>query len=182
VHNTSQGFNALAMPVVIKEIDGRKAFAFNGRQQFESDFGLPTTMTGNPVYSISAIVASPSPKENECVIDLNNSWGELEKIILGYGTSPQSGITMHHGWYEDMGVNDLPAGEKWNHLVVTFDGYKEKIYLNGVFIKEKDIFLNVGECKKMTLGSKFGEEHYFSGYLHSLKVYDIVLSEDDIIQ
>ncbi len=178
--NPEQGFDALGMPVVIKEIDGRKAFVFNGRQQYQSDFGLPNTMTGNPSYTISAWIASTNPKENECIIDMNESWGELHKIILGYGTSPRSGITMHHGWYEDMGLKELPTGETWNYVVVTFDGYKERIYLNGVFIKEKDIFLAVGECNKLTLGAKFDGEHPFGGCLHSLKVYDTVVSAEDI--
>ncbi|MDR1783402.1 MAG: family 43 glycosylhydrolase [Dysgonamonadaceae bacterium] len=173
--DVSKGFNAVAMPVEIKEIGGKKAFAFNGRQQFESDFGLPSTMKGNPAYTVSALILSPSPAENECVIDLNESWEELGKIVLGYGTSPRSGITMHSGWYEDMGVKNLPAGEKWTNVVVTFDGYKEKIYINGEFIREKDIFLNVAECNKMTLGIKFDGEHPFKGYLHSLKVYDKVV-------
>ena len=180
IHAKNQGFDAFAMPVVVKEIDGKKAFAFNGRQQFRSDFELPGTMTGNPAYTISAwVIASPNPNENECMIDLNTSGGELHKIIAGFGTSPRSGITMHHGWYEDMGFEQLPTAEKWNHLVITFDGYKEKIYLNGNFVKEKDIFLVVAECKTMTLGTKFNGEHPFGGYIHSLKIYDTVIKEED---
>lgn len=173
--NPEQGFDALAMPVAVKEFDGERAFSFNGKQQFRSDFGLPSTMSGNPVYTISALVASETPKENECIIDFNDSWGELQKIIIGYGSSPRSGITMHYGWYEDMGLDLFPTGNKWKHLVITFDGYKEKIYLDGELMKEKDIFLNVGDCKKMTLGSTHNGEQPFSGYLRSLKVYDVVI-------
>ncbi len=177
--NKTQGFDAEAMPVQVQEFNGKKAFAFNRRQQYTSDFGLPT-MSGNPAYTISAWIASPSPKENECIIDFNESWGELQKVIFGYGTSPMSGITMHHGWYEDMGLKELPTGTEWQHVVVTFDGYMEKIYINGQFMREKDILLTVAPCEKLTLGMKFEGEHPFGGYLHSLKVYDTVASEEDI--
>ncbi len=180
--NKSEGFNAYGMPVTVKEFNGKKAFAFNGEQDFKSDFGLPETMNGNPPYTISAWVASSNHKENECIIDLNDSWGELQKIIFGYGTSPRSGITMHHGWYEDMGLENLPEPGSWNRITVTFDGYKEKIYLNGHFVKEKDILLTVEECKELTLGRKSDGQHPFAGYLHSLKVYDTVLSEEEIAQ
>lgn len=179
--NKEQTFNAQGMAVAIKLFNGKRAFAFNGRQQFKSTFGLPLTMQGNAPYTISAWVASPTPKENECIIDLNESWGELQKIILGYGTSPQSGITMHHGWYEDMGIPNMKPDDTWQHVVVTFDGYKEKIYINGSFIKEKDIYLCVAPCKQVTLGTKSDGDHPFSGYLHALKVYDTVLSREEIM-
>lgn len=180
--NPKQGFNAKAMAVSVADYKGRNAFVFSRRQRFESDFGLPATMSGNAPYSLAAWVASSaSANENECIIDLNESYGELSKIILGYGTSPRSGITMHYGWYEDMGLDDMPPKGEWTNIVVTFDGYKEKIYINGALVKEKDIFLNLGECKTMVVGAKSDGEHPFGGYLHALKLYDVVVSEADII-
>ncbi|MBK5720118.1 family 43 glycosylhydrolase [Dysgonomonas sp. Marseille-P4677] len=180
--DTKQGFNAISMAVPIKDHKSKKAFAFNGYQQFKSDFGLPETMTGNAPYSVSAWIASPYPKENECIIDINESYGELEKIIFGYGTSDRSGITMHHGWYEDMGIKDMETSDEWKHIAVTFDGYKERIYINGIFVKEKDIFLRVGKSERLTLGTKFDGEHQFRGYLHSLQFYDIPLKQEQITE
>jgi hypothetical protein len=170
------------MPVSVIRHKGKNAFEFNGRQHFESDFGLPLTMSGNAPYTLFACVASSGgTNENECIIDLNESYGELSKIILGYGRSPRSGITMHYGWYEDMGLDIFPPEGEWTNIVVTFDGYKEKIYINGAFVKEKDIFINVGECRTMTLGVKSDGEHPFSGYLHSLKLFDVAIDEKKII-
>lgn len=177
-----QGFDAKSMAVTVKEYRNKLAFAFNGYQQFKSDFGLPATMTGNAPYSISAWIASSEPKENECILDINEAYGEIEKIIFGYGTSPRSGITMHHGWYEDMGIKDMKTDDNWKHIVVTFDGYKEKIYINGSFIQEKDIFLRVAKSDRLTLGTKFDGEHQFRGYLHSLRFYDTPLKQEDITE
>lgn len=172
--DATKGFNAEGMAVEVKTHRGKRAFAFNGRQEFTSDFGLETINVNSP-YTISAWVSSAAPKENEIFIDLNTSWHELGKITVGYGTSDRSGITLHNGWYEDMGLDSIPKGDDWQHLVVTFDGYMEKLYLNGRLVKEKDIFLLVGPCDKMTLGCKHGGEFPFAGYLHKLEVYDVAL-------
>lgn len=40
-------------------------------------------------------------------------------------------------------------------------------------VKEKDIFLLVEDCDKMTLGCKSTVEFPFYGYLHKLEVYDV---------
>lgn len=178
--NKEQGFDAVGMAVPVKNHKGKSAFAFNGYQDFRSDFGLPKTMTGNAPYTISAWISSANPKENECILDINASHKEISKITLGYGTSPQSGITMHYGWYEDMGIKDMKVDDEWKHVVITFDGYMEKIYINGEFVREKDIFLRVGESKKMTLGRKFDGQHPFFGYLHSIRFYDTPMCEKEI--
>lgn len=167
-----KGFDAKGMAVEVKTHKGKKAFAFNGYQDFKSDFGLPTINVNSP-YTISAWVSSAKPKENEIFIDLNSSWAELGKITVGYGTSERSGITLHNGWYEDMGLDSIPDTDDWQHIVVTFDGYMEKIYINGQLVKEKDIFLLVEDCDKITLGCKSNGEFPFYGYLHKLEVYDI---------
>lgn len=180
--NKEQGFDAYAMAVPVKDYKGKTAFAFDGYQQFKSDFGLPETMQGNAPYSISAWIASPNPKANECILDINQAYGELEKIIFAYGTDPRGGITMHHGWYEDMGIKEMKPDSEWKHIAITFDGYMEKIYINGKFVQEKDIFLCVAPCKKMTLGAKFDDDHRFGGYLNSLKFYDTPLEPEQITE
>lgn len=180
VEDETRKFNATGMGVAVKKYKGKQAFEFNGYQHFRSNFGLPGTMSGNPPYTLSFWLSSGTEKELNQIIDLNEAWNELGKIAAGYGTSPRSGITMHYGWYEDMGFDEFPQTDELQHLVITFDGYKEKIYLNGELLKEKDIFLLVGPCKVMTLGCKSGGENPFTGYLHSLTVYDIPMSEEEI--
>lgn len=178
--NKSKGFNAFSMAVPVKKYKDRLAFAFDGYQMFKSDFGLPNTIGGNSPYTISAWIASANPKENECILDINEGYKEIEKIILGYGTSPTSGITMHYGWYEDMGLKDLKPTDQWQHVAIVFDGFMEKIYINGQLMREKDIFLRVAESKVLTLGCKFDGEHPFRGYLNSLQMYDTPLNENQI--
>jgi len=178
--NPEQGFNATATAIPVKLVQGKKAFAFDGTQTFRSDFGLPATMNGNCPYTIAAWIQSEKPAEFEFLLDLNDAYGELEKIIFGYGTNKERGITMHHGSYEDQGLPTMNTGSQWFHLVATFNGYMERIYLNGKLMAEKNSFLRVVPCQIITLGTKFDGENPFKSNLHSLNVYDTPLDAGQI--
>ncbi len=172
--------NGINLPVVLKA--DRSAFAFNGSQQFRSDFGLPPTMAGNSPYTIEAWVLNPEADDTECIVDLVAAYGELEKISFGNGTNPDRGLVGHNGSFEDMGLPEAarPTGQ-WKHIAVTFDGYMERIYIDGQQVKEKDIVLRLPEKSDfITLGQQLTGESPFSGYLHSLKIYDTPRSAEEI--
>jgi hypothetical protein len=169
-----------SLPVELKA--NRKAFTFNGSQQFRSDFGLPTTMTGNSPYTIEAWVLNPEADDTECIVDLVAAQGELEKISFGNGTNPDRGLIGHNGSFEDMGLPEAaePTGQ-WKHIAVTFDGYMERIYIDGQEVKAKDIVLRLPEESEfITLGQQLTGESPFTGYLHALKIYDIARSAEEI--
>lgn len=63
-------FEARKAPVIIDEIQGKKAFRFEGRQCFRSSFMLPATLRDNVPYTLEAWVLNPELSENECVADL----------------------------------------------------------------------------------------------------------------
>ncbi|MBP1615600.1 MAG: glycoside hydrolase family 43 [Bacteroidetes bacterium] len=56
----------------------------------------------------------------------------------------------------------------------------EKVYLNGKKMKEKDIVLLLPKGEYITLGKTAIGDWPFTGYLHSLKVYDTPFSEKEI--
>lgn len=160
----------------------RKAFSFNGSQQFRSDFGLPPTMTGNSPYTIEAWMLNPEADDTECIVDLVAAHGELEKITFGNGTNPDRGLIGHNGSFEDMGLPEAarPTGQ-WKHIAVTFDGYMERIYIDGQEVKAKDIVLRIPEKSDfITLGQQLTGESPFTGYLHALKIYDTARSAEEI--
>ncbi|OFY40711.1 MAG: glycoside hydrolase [Bacteroidetes bacterium GWF2_40_14] len=175
IKSDNQFFKALFEGAMIENIQGKKAFAFDTLNIYRSNFGLPPTMKANAPYTVIAWVYSSSPRKNEYFIDINDAQGELEKIIVGYGTCERSGITMHHGWFEDIGVKELSGDTEWKHIAVTFDGYIEKVYINGQQVAEKNIFLNIVQSQNITLGAKSTGEFPFRGKLHSLKFYDTPL-------
>ena len=124
-------------------------------------------------YTLEAWVLNDSISENECVADFTTSHDELEKIMLVNGTEPRCGVINHYGWYEDAGYKDMKelAG-KWQHIYICFDGRMEQVYINGKLVSEKDIQLLVKPSQFITLGRNAEGDWPFTGYLHSLKLWD----------
>lgn len=167
------GFEVQSEPVVVKEQQGKKAFRFDGKQYFRSNFPLPATLLDNAPYTLEAWILNPELAENECIADFTSSHDELEKIMLVNGTEPRCGMMNHYGWYEDVGYKDAHTlAGKWQHVYVSFDGRIEKVYINGQLISNKDIKILVKPIQFVTLGRNAENEWPFSGYLHSLKLWD----------
>ena len=166
-------FEALKAPVVVKETEGKKAFHFDGSQLFRSSFSLPATLQDNAPYTLEAWVLNDSIAENECVADFTTSHDELEKIMLVNGTEPRCGVINHYGWYEDAGYKGMKElTGRWQHIYICFDGRMEQVYINGEQVSGKDIQLLVKPSQFVTLGRNADGEWPFTGYLHSLKLWD----------
>ena len=166
-------FEALKAPVVVKETEGKKAFHFDGSQLFRSSFSLPATLQDNAPYTLEAWVLNDSIAENECVADFTTSHDELEKIMLVNGTEPRCGVINHYGWYEDAGYKGMKElTGRWQHIYICFDGRMEQVYINGEQVSGKDIQLLVKPTQFVTLGRNAEGEWPFTGYLHSLKLWD----------
>ena len=166
-------FEALKTPVVVKETEGKKAFHFDGSQLFRSSFSLPATLQDNAPYTLEAWVLNDSIAENECVADFTTSHDELEKIMLVNGTEPRCGVINHYGWYEDVGYKGMKElTGRWQHIYICFDGRMEQVYINGEQVSGKDIQLLVKPSHFVTLGRNAEGEWPFTGYLHSLKLWD----------
>ena len=166
-------FEALKAPVVVKETEGKKAFHFDGSQLFRSSFSLPATLQDNAPYTLEAWVLNDSIAENECVADFTTSHDELEKIMLVNGTEPRCGVINHYGWYEDAGYKGMKElTGRWQHIYICFDERMEQVYINGEQVSGKDIQLLVKPSQFVTLGRNAEGEWPFTGYLHSLKLWD----------
>lgn len=173
-------FEALKNPVLVKDMEGKKAFHFEGSQFFRSSFMLPATLRDNAPYTLEAWVLNDSIAENECVADFTSSHDELEKIMLVNGTEKRCGVLNHYGWYEDVGYPEMATlASKWQHIYVSFDGRMERVYINGQLISEKDIQILVKPIQFVTLGRNAENNWPFTGYLHSLKLWDEYLPYEE---
>lgn len=172
-HGIEGYFETHKAPSIIKEVEGKKSFSFDGQQVFQSNFSLPATLLDNAPYTLEAWILNDSIAENECVADFTTSHDELEKIMLVSGTEPRCGVINHYGWYEDAGYKDMKelAG-KWQHIYICFDGRMEQVYINDKLISEKDIQLLIKPSQYVTLGQNAERNWPFTGYLHSLKLWD----------
>lgn len=172
-HGLKGAFETQREPAVVEEMGGRKAVRFDGKQVYQSNFALPATLRDNAPYTLEAWILNPELAENECIADFTTSHNEMEKIMFVNGTDPRCGVLNHYGWYEDVGYKEASSlAGKWQHWYVTFDGRIERVYLNDRLISEKDIQLLVKPSQFVTLGRNAEGNWPFTGYLHSLKLYD----------
>jgi len=171
--------NGTFSPIVVTEIQGRRAVPFDSLSHLASDFALPARFRDNVPYRLEATLLNPTIELNECVADFTSTHDELEKLMLVNGTEPRCGIMNHYGWYEDAGypadtTRHLPGitalQGQWQHYVAEFDGRIERIWINDQLISEKDLQLMIKPSQRVSLGLNAEHEWPFTGYLHSLRL------------
>lgn len=168
--------------IVVEVKKGKYAFYFNGQQSLRSNFSLPKTMTYNAPYTITAWTLNPQVGNIETVAEFTERRNDLATIEFRQGRDRSNGLVAHNASFENSGApRECISGEgEWQHWVVTFDGYNERVYLNGKLIIEKNMFLMIRPEGNITLGASMDGGNKFSGYLHSLQFYDKSFTEADV--
>lgn len=174
-------FTVQGSPVNVVLKQKRTAFLMDGTSTLTSNFAMPATLQGNSPYSVEAWILNPELNEQEVIADLNRAGGELEKIAVGYGSESALGLVNHNGSFENIGIRDLKGGDEWIHLVSTYDGFMERIYLNGKMVMEKNIVLRLPlGSDPLTIGCDAFGSAPFTGYLSELSVYDTPLTGEQV--
>lgn len=74
--------------------------------------------------------------------------------------------------------------DKWDHLAGTYADGKHKFYINGKFVSERDFDISLNTNEEFLIGAGSNEtrnHHYhFEGIIDEVRLYDRVLSEDEI--
>ncbi|MBQ7157625.1 MAG: family 43 glycosylhydrolase [Bacteroidaceae bacterium] len=168
-------------PIHVRVKDGKWALFFNGTQKLTSSFTLPNTMCYNAPYTICATALSTNTGAISTIASLSSSRADLANTELRLGSEPSSGLVNHNGSFESCGASDIikAAEGKWHNWVVTFDGWKERVYLDGKQIHEQNNFIMVRPDGRITIGSDSNGTHNFMGYLCDLSImnYSVTPSE-----
>ncbi len=123
------------------------------------------------------------PAQGEVFLLSNGGWQERWKISLpGHGkpvftTNATSGISdMDSG-----DGNELQVGT-WTHVTMVHDGAKDKIYMNGALVAEKDVTgaLNSTNYPLGIGNDPIGGGLYFNGSLDDIQIYNRALSDQEI--
>lgn len=148
-----------------------------------SDRQVPQQLSWNGAYSVAVWVRNPTfDKANDCIF----SWCNRE--IFGLANSYQAlfynagayGAAAHLDGHYDMAYKSIPAADKWHHIVLTFDGMIEKIYVDGKLDNSQMMTLSSAITgAKMIIGASDVGEH-FSGWMASLQFFDFALSQERI--
>lgn len=168
--------------VSITEEDGIKVFQFtNGALILNKP--VPESLAWNGAFTVSAWVKNPEvAQDGECLA----SWCDRYKFGLAnsynafFYNSSNYGAAAHLDAHFDMPYKQVPEADKWHHLVLTFDGVTERVYVDGKLDNAQIMTLaSQVENAKLIIGSSDAGEGY-SGYLASLKFYDHGMEYEEI--
>lgn len=162
-------------PVYVKNYQGKKAFFLNGSASLRSTFTVPQSLAGNSPYTVSMWINNPNIDRFENVVAWSKGNQDISKAIFGYGTDAQRGAVIHGAW-PDMGFKTLPLADHWHHIIISFDGYMERIYVDGQLQREENRMLFVNPADYFVVGASDLLDQHFSGYLADFKVANVDLS------
>jgi len=169
---------------ISKDENGIKAVKFV-KGELLLDKAVPERLAWNGSFTVATWVKNPTiEKEGECLASwcnrrihgLANSYNALFYNSSGHGAMA------HLDGHFDMRYKKLPSEKQWHHIVVTFDGVVEKVYVDGILDNSQNMTLaSAIERAKIRIGSSDSRE-YFSGYMSSLRMFDYALTDAQLIK
>ena len=170
------------VPVVPK--NGKSAFRFSGHKTIT----IPASQTPvsnlvyNAPYTLTAWVLNPDVSNIETIAQFMPVGNDLATIELRNGNNPGEGIIAHNASFENAGAASAIRQGEWQHWTVTYDGFNERIYCNGQLVSQKNIFIMLRPGGPITIGATAHAGTPFTGYLHSLAIYDRPFTADDVLR
>lgn len=151
--------------------------------------------TGFVSLGVSGLPASEAPKTVAW-------WQWVDKSLNGYHmmigfADIEKDMGLHSLYYNGkLGMNiwggaylaaiDPPPGNQWLHLVYTFDGKTNRLYLNGELKDTSTVSPLKGAVKRFELGRWGGSrpgapaDGHYAGMLDEIRIYDRPLSDGEV--
>ena len=149
------------------------------------DRPVPKSMEWNGAFTVATWVKNPEiDQKGECLLswcdrfrfNLANSYNALHFNSGNYGAAA------HLDHHFDMGFNTLPSANTWHHIVLTFDGVVEKLYVDGELDNAQIMVLaSQIENAKIRIGASDIGEHY-TGLMASMSLFDHALDQGEITE
>lgn len=181
--NTPTGTTFVAnTPIRLRVKDGRWAFFLNGSQSLTSTTPLSRHYSYNSPYTISVWALQTEESPMATIVSLSSSHADFGTTEFRLGTDPQSGLINHNGTYENSGHTEavkLAVGH-WHHWVVTFDGWMERIYLDGELLHERNNFIMVRPEGHVVIGADGRSGNPFRGYLNQVRIMAHSMTADEV--
>ena len=169
-------------PIRARVKDGRWALFFNGSQSLTSDRPLSRLYCYNAPFTISAWALQTEAGPVSTVVSLSSSRADLATTEFRLGTDPAAGLIHHNGSFESSGAPQAvsDAVRQWHHWVVTFDGWMERIYLDGQLLQAKNNFLMIRPEGRVVIGADAAGTNNFKGYISELRVMPYGITADAV--
>jgi hypothetical protein len=172
-------FELVGSPVV-KQIEGVKAAYFDGNSYLKLSKKAPASLDWNSPFTASVWVYNPTIEMGECLLAWNSRENMLQSsyAALMYGTG-NYGAVAHGDGAVDLHYKVVPTKGQWHHIVVTFDGMLENVYVDGKLNTQTPISLFV-EKGDILIGASGEPTENFSGYIANARLYDKSMTQQEI--
>ena len=172
------------LPADVEIIQGKYAYCFDGTEKYTITRPKEyyATLTYNAPYTICAWIMNPEVGPVETVMQVGSAHNDLATVEFRQGTDRSNGLIAHNASFENFGAaQECQEGAgRWQFWTVTYDGWMEKVYLNGKLVKEKNSFLMQRQDGTVTIGGGAHGDNKFSGFLHSISLYDYAFTPEQI--
>ena len=170
--------------IEMDEAEGIKYINFKNGALTLNDKPVPKSLEWNGAYTVSVWVKnSEVNKADECLVSWcdRHEWNLANSYNALFYNSGKYGAAAHLEYHFDMTYRTLPIANQWHHIVLTFDGVVEKVYVNGELNNSQNMTL--ASCiknAKIILGaSDVGEN--FTGYMASVRMYDYAMNKEEVV-
>jgi len=127
-----------------------------------------------PKFSVMAWI-KPNEINNSEVFNWGSGSGKSPSIQFN-SNALRFGIT---GSRIDAAMTDMGIAEnKWSHVTITYDGTTGRIYGNGILVESDTLNLTEIDDGTIEIG---GGPSYFNGAIDDVKIYDRLLSVDEVL-
>lgn len=180
--NIGGNFEKEGKVTVEEDAEGTRALNFT-KGALVLDSPVPKSLEWNGSFTVATWVKNPQiAKEDECLV----SWCDRFRFNLAnsynalHFNSGHYGAAAHLDGHFDMEYNNLPSADQWHHIVLTFDGVVENIYVDGKLDNSQVMALaSQIDAAKIRIGASDVGENY-SGHMASMQMYDYALTESEI--
>ena len=166
---------------VVAKIDGVKAAYLDGKNYLKLSKKAPASLDWNSPFTASVWVYNPTVEMGECLLAWNSRDNMLQSTYaaLMYGTG-NYGAVAHGDGAVDMAYKGVPAKGQWHHILVTFDGALENVYVDGKLNAQTPVSLYV-EKGDILIGASGEPTENFSGYIASARLYDKAMTQPEVV-
>jgi beta-xylosidase len=163
--------------------NGIRYFNFNNGALTLNDRSVPKCLEWNGAYTVAVWVKNPEVnKVDECLVSWcdRNEWSLANSYNALFYNSGKFGAAAHLEWHFDMPYRTVPAENQWHHIVLTFDGVVEKVYVDGELNNSQNMTLaSAIKNAKIIIGASDVGENY-TGYLASMRMYDYAMDKKEV--
>ncbi len=167
---------------VVSTIDGVKSVLFDGKSFFKLSEKAPVNMNWNAPFTAAVWVYNPTIEMGEGLL----AWNSRDNMLQGsyaalfYGTG-NYGAVAHGDGAVDLHYKGVPEKGQWHHIVVSFDGALENVYVDGKLNTQLPLSLYV-ERGDIFVGSSGADWENFSGSIASARLYDKSMPLEEVVK